>query len=251
MDQTGLAAVYAIPARQTPHLTADGELFDPTAMAAAHATLQLPAIARVTDLENGRSVLVRINDRGPANQGRMLELTPRVAALLGARDGTQIRMVVQETESRQLAASLQGNGPDLAVATAPAGSINAETLAPPSGVAQERPRQAASGPQVVAAAPQTPVAPLPDRLPEQVSAGPASPGRLFIDADSFSQQQYARILAGRLSALGAEVVTDYAAPRDRAYLVRLGPFASVAESDAALDRARRAGVLDGRIVVQP
>jgi cell division protein FtsN len=88
-------------------------------------------------------------------------------------------------------------------------------------------------------------------LPEQVSAGPASPGRLFIDADTFSQQQYARILAGRLSELGAEVVTDYAAPRDRAYLVRLGPFGSVAESDAALDRARRAGVLDGRIVVQP
>ena len=48
-------------------LTADGEAFDQAALAASHRTLQLPAIARLTNLENGRQIDVRINDRGPAN----------------------------------------------------------------------------------------------------------------------------------------------------------------------------------------
>jgi rare lipoprotein A len=247
LEQTGLAAIA--PGRAG--LTADGEAFDATALAAGHATLQLPAIARVTDLENGRSVLVRVNDRGPAAAGRMLELTPRAAELLGARDGTQLRLVVQEAESRQLAAALQGDGPHLDLAVAPTAEIRTENLAAPSGAASGRVRAAPSGPAPIASAAPATAPPVPARLPEQVMQFAAQPGRLFIDAGAFSQAQYARLLAGRLGGLGAEVVTDYAAPRDRAYQVRLGPFASVAEADAALDRARRAGVTDGRIIVQP
>jgi rare lipoprotein A len=213
--------------------------------------LQLPAIARVSNLENGLSILLRLNDRGPAAPGRMLELTPRAAAVLGAHDGTQLRLVVQEAESRQLATALQGNGPDLAVATAPTGDIKAESLAPPTGVAAGRVRAAPDAPKPVAAASALATPPVPARLPEQALQGPVESGRLFIDAGAFSQAQYARLLAGRLAGLGAEVTTDYAAPRDRAYQVRLGPFGSVAEADAALDRARGAGVTDGRIIVQP
>jgi len=250
LDQTGLAAIAGTPPGRGGRLTADGERYDPTALAAGHATLQLPSIARVTDLENGRSVLVRINDRGPASPGRMLELTPRAAALLGARDGTQLRLQVQEAESRQLAASLQGDGPFLALGTGATGDIKTETLAPPSGVSAGRVRALppVSRPAAAADAPAAP--PVPLRLPEQVFQGPAMPGQLFIDVGAFSQTQYARLLAGRLAALGAQVVTDYNAPRDRAYQVRLGPFGGVAEADAALDRARAAGVTDGRIIVQ-
>ncbi len=251
LDQTGLAAIAGTPVGRGGRLTADGEPYDPTALAAGHATLQLPAIARVTDLENGRSVLLRVNDRGPPAPGRMLELTPRAAALLGARDGTQLRLQVQEAESRQLASSLQGNGPDLNLATAPAGDIKMESLAPPGGATAGRARALPAAPRPVAAADAPAAPPVPLRLPEQVFQGPAMPRRLFIDVGAFSQTQYARLLAARLAALGAEVVTDYNAPRDRAYQVRLGPFGGVAEADAALDRARAAGVTDGRIIVQP
>ena len=67
--ETGLAVIYP---SDHPDLTADGEAFDQTALAAAHQTLQLPSIARLTDLETGRQVLVRINDRGPATPHRIL-----------------------------------------------------------------------------------------------------------------------------------------------------------------------------------
>ena len=73
-DQTGIAAVKTGPYGP---LTTDGEPDDPTAMVAAMQTLQLPSILRVTNLSNGRQVLVRANDRGPANPGRLIALSPR------------------------------------------------------------------------------------------------------------------------------------------------------------------------------
>ncbi len=69
--------------RRPPPLTTDGEVFGQGALAAAHPTLQLPAIARLTDLETGRSVLVRINDRGTPTPRRLVQVTKRIASLLG------------------------------------------------------------------------------------------------------------------------------------------------------------------------
>ena len=103
LDQTGLAEVDE---RGHAPLTANGEAYDPTALAAAHQTLQLPAIAMVTNLQTGRQILLRVNDRGPAAPGRILSLTPRAALLLGVGpDGVaQVRVQVQDLPSRQLAA---------------------------------------------------------------------------------------------------------------------------------------------------
>ena len=78
--QTGLAAIAD---DRHPAVTANGEAYDPTVLAAGHQTLQLPAIARVVNLENGLAVTLRINDRGPARPHRLLEFTPRAASLLG------------------------------------------------------------------------------------------------------------------------------------------------------------------------
>lgn len=69
------------------HRTADGELFDMRGLTAAHKTLPIPCYARVTNLSNGRSVVVRINDRGPYIRGRMLDVSARVASLLHFRGG--------------------------------------------------------------------------------------------------------------------------------------------------------------------
>ena len=78
LTETALAAVY-----ERRGLTANGETFDGGALAAAHPTLQLPALARVTNLENGRQIMVRVNDRGPDSAARSLGLT-RHAAEAGA-----------------------------------------------------------------------------------------------------------------------------------------------------------------------
>jgi len=63
--------------------TANGEIFDENSISAAHPTLPLPCYARVTDLTNGRSIIVRVNDRGPYAKGRLIDLSVRTAKLLG------------------------------------------------------------------------------------------------------------------------------------------------------------------------
>jgi rare lipoprotein A len=65
--------------------TADGEIFDMSGLTAAHKTMPIPCYARVTNLSNGRSVVVRVNDRGPYLGGRILDVTARVASLLDFR----------------------------------------------------------------------------------------------------------------------------------------------------------------------
>ena len=246
VDVTGLAAVA--PDRQG--LTADGEIFDQRALAAGHRTLQLPAILRVTNLQNGRQVVLRLNDRGPADPGRLLSLTRRAATLLGiTADATQIRVQMDDAETRQLAAGMVSDAPALNVAAAPRGAIASESLAPPAGAsASGRIRVAAS--RAIRPGSTTQAATIPLRLPEVVTMVPPHPGSLYIDAGSFGRQDYARILARRLAFLGARLTTSYSAPRDRAYRIRIGPFADVAEAERMLQRTIRAGVNDAAIVVE-
>ena len=244
-DQSGLADV--MPTRVG--FTANGERLDQSALIASHRRLQLPAIALVTNLENGRQVLVRINDRGPADPGRLIGLSRRAAELLQATAGTRIRLQVQEGESRQLAAEMSGDGPKLDLTTAPRAAIGSEQLAPPPGVGLSgRGRVAPSAP-VVAGARSQPVI-VPQRLPEEVRQVPPRPGALFVDLGAFSGLTYANLMAARMVSLGARVTTNYNAPRDRAYIVRVGPLATVAEADRMLTRAQGAGVNDAAIVVE-
>jgi rare lipoprotein A len=260
-DETGLAMVDA--ARHAPanwwvriagspsRLTADGEAFDESALAASHPTLQLPAIARITNLENGRQVVVRINDRGPASPDRILGVTRRTAELLAAADPSAIRVRVQvlEGESRQVVADLAPEGAKLAIAAAPTGSIETESLAPPPGAAQGAGAHAPAAPQPnVGADPPASAPPL--RLPEVVTAVPVRPTTLAIDCGEFSQQQYAEMLRARIPQLGAQITTRYDAPRDRAFMVRVGPVANVAAAEAMRRRATAAGAIDARIVVE-
>jgi rare lipoprotein A len=77
--QSGIASVYDYPGGQT----ASGERGSPAALTAAHRTLPFGTIVRVTDHANGRSVVVRINDRGPFVKGRIIDLSPAAARVIG------------------------------------------------------------------------------------------------------------------------------------------------------------------------
>ena len=77
--QSGIASVYAYSGERT----ASGERASPRGLTAAHRTLPFGTMVRVTNVHNGRSVIVRINDRGPFVLGRIIDLTPAGAHLLG------------------------------------------------------------------------------------------------------------------------------------------------------------------------
>ena len=94
----GISSFYGLNDCFHGKLTANGEVFDMNAMTAAHKTLPLGSLVRVTNLENDKSVTVRINDRGPYVQGRMLDCSYGVARDLGFVDKgtTTVRVDVIE-----------------------------------------------------------------------------------------------------------------------------------------------------------
>lgn len=217
-------------------LTADGEVSDPDALAVASRTIQLPAIARLTDLDTGRQLLVRVNDRGPANLGRLVAVTPRVASLLGfPPDGiARVQLEVLPAESHAVADSLPG-APHLAIAAAPREAVIAQSLTgPPRTVTIGETPAPAATPSVA--------------LSGQVTEGTPEPGALFVRLSRFTNRRYAVQQAAQVNERAQIVRLD--SLEGAGYRARLGPFATVAEADAAMDRAVRAGVTDARIVVE-
>lgn len=153
-------------------LTSNGEVFDMRSITAAHPTLPLPSYVRVTNLTNGRSLIVRVNDRGPFHASRVIDLSSRAAELLQFRHkGTArvrveyvSRAKIEGSDDIQLAATLRDNGP------APAPSQ--------VRVAQQRPfLQQQEVPQVVRNQPSPPirqVTAVDSRAPVVPASAPAS-----------------------------------------------------------------------------
>lgn len=133
--ETGIASWYGSDFHGK--YTANGELYDMNDLTAAHRTLPMPSLVRVTNLDNGRSIVIRVNDRGPFARGRIIDVSRRSAQLLGfEKIGTaKVRVEIMADESRQLAALARRTpGPDdEKVAAVPAGQVSVQALAPPPG----------------------------------------------------------------------------------------------------------------------
>jgi len=101
-DNTGIASWYG--PKFHGRRTANGEIFDPEKITAAHKTLPMPSVVRVTNLDNGRSLVVRVNDRGPFVAGRIIDLSRESARLLGFKDQgiAKVRVKVLAEQSLRL-----------------------------------------------------------------------------------------------------------------------------------------------------
>ena len=107
-DAVGRASWYGH--RYHSRMTSNGEWFDMEYLSAAHATMPLPSYARVVNLDNGREIVVRVNDRGPFVADRLIDVSKRAAELLGFRDRGLAKVRVQYLGP----APLNDNGTDLA-----------------------------------------------------------------------------------------------------------------------------------------
>jgi rare lipoprotein A len=188
-DETGTASWYGEAFDGRP--TANGEIFDLREVSAAHKTLQLPSIVEVTNLQNGRALKVRVNDRGPFAGDRIIDLSRRAAQLLGfERAGTApVRVKIMKDDSIKVAeAAMRGNVGQTRLAQEPRsvrtsvaaagpnpGGIRAAPPAPTRTV--EVAAVAMASPRPVAVLPPPP-AELPrvasERLPEPIEHGAAS-----------------------------------------------------------------------------
>jgi rare lipoprotein A len=220
-------------------------------MAGAHQTLQLPAVVRLTNLDNGLSVEIRINDRGPDSPHRLVEVTSQVAELLQfpPDEVARVRLTVLGTPSHTLVEHLGGGAaPKLAMDAAPRGDVQTTELPPPDG-ARQGGGHAAEEAQAVApqVAPTGEAVPL--RLPQTLTREAVGSVQLWIRMGTFSRYEYAGLQRVKVPGLGARI-DEVRNGRNRSYQVRVGPFASPAQADAALDQVIGAGVTDARIVVE-
>ncbi len=224
-DATGLATVADSQAGQ---LTLDGETFDPNALAAASPVLQLPCIVTITDLVNGNTMDVRVNDRGPDNPGRVIAVTPKVASLLGFPPGGVVEVEVV-LNAQQTAA--------------PEAGIQVQNLAPPGS------RQAAGAAQNLTPADNSAPDPASVTLSGTVTTVPPSPGPLFVQIPGFGREHDAEQAALQLYGINYQIVPVFGGDRTL-YAVNAGPYHSVQDADAALQTILQRGITDPQIIVR-
>jgi rare lipoprotein A len=227
--------------------TSIGEPYDMYGMTAAHKTLPLPAYVRVTNLQNGRSVVVRVNDRGPFVGNRIIDLSYTAASKLDMlRNGTAM------VEVRSLDAP-----PTLNAATSNAqATLNAATT--PNAAAATPNAPATTNAAAPVDAPVTAAGFAPAATPQADSpsgtvsfvAVPA-PGSLFIQAGAFSDPKNAERLVERLrgGAYGKVFVRDNEIAGRRMYRVRIGPVPDVAEFDRIVAALERVGIHDAHLAL--
>jgi rare lipoprotein A len=251
--ETGIASWYG-PNFHGKY-TADGEVYDMNALTAAHKTLPLPSIVRVTNLENGRSIKIRVNDRGPFVKGRIIDMSRRGAQLLGfdGKGTARVRVEIVADESRALAAALTGNTDSNIVAekppATPLAAVSSADLPPPPG-AKAAPPSAASAPPPAAAVPKVIANVAMAPLEPDLKTVPVKPTSMYSKGGSFAQFDNANRVKARLQTLGpAAQVTQYNLSDRPLFRVRIGPLQNLDDADKLLDRVVKAGYPEARLVV--
>lgn len=238
--------------------TASGEKFNQKELTAAHRTLQMPSLVRVTNLDNGRSVVVRVNDRGPFSRGRIIDVSERAAELLGMKGtGTaKVKLELLANESKMIADAARRGESTKGVETA----INQGGGLPPSvqqASAGYQPAgyQTATVPSVETASLSAPNVPVhvtggvvyPDAVVTQVAV---TPSKIYVQAGAFGQQDNAIRLSQKLQALGTPAQIQPVSYQGRTlYKVRMGPLDSVRSADTLLTRVLASGHSDAIIIV--
>jgi rare lipoprotein A len=246
-EETGIASWYGPTFYGRP--TANGEIYDGNQLTAAHKTLPMPVNVRVTNLENGRSIIVRVNDRGPFARGRIIDLSRRAAEQLDMVRTGVARVRVTYLGRAELGGKVPPPElpPDAAVvAAAPSGRVDSAQLGNLPGVAVAPPVASRPLPVPVPSAPVQSVSTEPTGRVDQVPV-PAST-RLYVQVGAFSNIANARRL---MASLGGDLqISTVQRGGQTLYRVRTGPLTSVEDADAALNRINaQAGGGDARIVV--
>jgi len=262
-DETGIASWYGEPFHGK--YTANGELYDMNALTAAHRTLPLPSIVQVTNLDNGRSIQVRVNDRGPYARGRIIDVSRRAAQLLGFDNmGTaKVRVQILVSESMQAQSLAQGGGGSQMAAAPlialPVTQVTAQSLPPPqtadaaANPPSARPAQplALTPPSNIpqSAGPSAGPGPAPNGTPDGVKTVPVTPTHIYVQAGAFGREDNAARLKQRLDGIGNVQVVTAKVNGAEIYRVRLGPVDSVDQADSLLNKVINSGVSEAKIVV--
>lgn len=191
--------------------TANGEVYNMHTLTAAHRTLPLPSIVRVTNLENGRSLVLRVNDRGPFAKNRIIDISKRGAQLLGFQNkGTaKVRVEIMAEESKDLKQAILNK---------------TETK-----LAQQLPEDNAGAVR-------------------SYTSQQSLKGKYFVQAGSFSSREVADDLTARLTRFGNISTMPADVNGNRYYRVRMGPYTCEADARKALAQIENFGVAGAAVI---
>ncbi len=215
-SETGVASWYGKDFHAK--YTANGEIYDMNTLTAAHRTLPLPSIVRVTNLENGRSLILRVNDRGPFAKDRILDISKRGAQLLGfLNQGTaKVRVEIMEEESKRLKEALLNKKEEPLIAQR--GLI--------SDVASEY-----NAPAI-----------------RENTAYQYKKGSYFVQAGAYKSRSTAEKLSAQLRKYGVSNIYKVNVKGTDFYRVRLGPYKHEMEAKIAMDKMVNNGVYEAQVV---
>lgn len=191
--------------------TANGEIYNMNTLTAAHRTLPLPSIVKVTNLENGRSLILRVNDRGPFAKNRIIDISKKGAQLLGFQNKgiTKVRVEIMEEESRELKqAILNKRETQMALDCSKNQPIKKQTFH---------------------------------------NSNPQS-GEYFVQAGAFTSKNVADNLTEKLNHFGNISTSPADIAGNRFYRVRIGPYTNETEARNILAQIENFGVSGAAII---
>jgi len=255
-DDVGYASWYGEELAGQP--TAIGEAFNPDGISAAHKTLPLPSYVEVTALDTGRTIVVRVNDRGPMTNDRLIDLSRGAAQQLGLNGGVAAVRVRRTSPPMAERAQLRSGGivaerlatPDALLVLlrkklegkpVPAGVATPTASKPtPSAPAPGGDRFIVEGPGAKSAPKPAAAKPAPAKpTPPAAKPAPAASGSYAVQVAAFSSQSRANAAA---KSVGGSVVKA-----GNLWRVRMGPYASEAEAASAASKAKAKGFRDAQV----
>ena len=245
-DNTGIASWYGD--QFAGKLTANGEIFDPELVSAAHKTLPMPSVVRVTNLDNGKSLVVRINDRGPYVTGRIIDMSRAGARLLGFKDDGIARVRVQlltEQSLRLEKLAKEGQFPlltdnnELTVPqTVAASKPNVNLRAKTTRALAQKPKSSSSAVDLLASS----------RGINVVETSPVETD-IWVQIGAFHSETNAQNLINQFSELSSGNIFQISKDGRILYRARLGPLSSVNDADKLLHKILQRGFDGAEIVV--
>ena len=253
-DETGLASWYGPNFHGKP--TANGAIFDQWAVTAAHKTLPMPTQLRVTNLENGRSLVVTVNDRGPFVDNRIIDLSRQSARLLGMeRQGiakVRVQALTATGSNQFLTPKPSQTEAQPQITASPSSTISGGELAPPDDRENDQKiivtpsSSAISNVKIKATGlpASSTIAPEPTVTQVAVTQSP-----MYIQAGAFTFRDNATKLGVAISRFGTTEITPVEVNGATFYRVRLGPVNTVEEADALLLRIQQSGIENARLII--
>ena len=246
-DETGIGSWYGN--EFAGKLTANGEIFDPELVTAAHKTLPMPSVVRVTNLDNGKSLVVRINDRGPFVAGRIIDLSREAARRIGYKENGLARVRVQVLAEQSLRIEkLAKNGefpsfdgmpstamPEVEAVAKPSVNITAKSNTRRSAY---RSKKSQSALDLLSQS----------RVGEVMTVSPVIT-QIWVQVGAFHSESSAESVLAQVKTLGNGEISSLLKAGQTLHRVRLGPVQTVSEADKLLGGAINIGFSGARIIV--